>query len=232
MFTWCRKIPSYVRLEVPKSRSDSCPQSGTLVLDTSQLHQIEAAKLEACYLELDDRIRAMPFDKGSPSWAQNTPHPVRRIAKGRPAFTLGIMSWADDVSGNRTKQYNPHTNVYVANTNLPHEKLQQEYFVRFCSTSPDASALEQLDALGEEIGQDKWHVAYDCILETEIIFRIISRLKPADNPQQSEECSHIGLKGNMYCRRCHVGGSDGVVETSEGFHALFSVRFDKSNRIS
>ena len=115
------------------------------------------------------------------------------------------MTWADDVSGNRTKQYNPHPNVYIANINLPHKKLQQEYFVRFTSTSPDASALEQLEVITKETGPDNWHNAYDCELEQEILFRVISRIKPADNPQQSELCSHIGLGGNHYCRRCKIG---------------------------
>ena len=69
-------------------------------------------------------------------------------------MTLGIMTWADDVSGNVSKQYNAHTSVYVSNMNLPHKQLQQEYFVRFISTSPEASALEQLDALGSGIRKD------------------------------------------------------------------------------
>lgn len=133
------------------------------------------------------------------------------------------MTWADDVSGNRTKQYNPHTNVYVANMNLPHQHLQQEYFVRFHSTSQDASAMEQLDALGDTIGKDRWHTAYDCLLEQEIIFRIISRVKPADNPQQSELCSHIGLKGSHFCRRCDIGGAAEYVESPQGYEELFAV---------
>lgn len=151
------------------------------------------------------------------------PHPVRKIACGRPTFTIGMMTWADDVSGNRTKQFNPHTNIYVANMNLPNRKRQQEYFVRFSSTSPEASALEQLEAVSAETGTEKWHLAYDCLLEREILFRVISRLKPADNPQQSELCSHIGLGGNQYCRQCKVGGTSTHVESDTGYDQLFYV---------
>jgi len=79
------------------------------------------------------------------------PHPTREIANGRPAFCIRIMPWADDVSGNRSKQYNAHMNLYVANVNLPHRKLSQEYFVRFCSTSPHASASEQFAALSDDL---------------------------------------------------------------------------------
>ena len=152
------------------------------------------------------------------------PHPVRQKARGKPTFTLGIMSWADDVSGNRSKQYNAHTNVYTANLNLPHRKLQQEYFVRFCSTSTNAGALEQLDGLAAGLGPDEWHEAYDCLLQEEILFRLIIRAKPADNPQQSELCSHIGLHGNKFCRRCHAGGTASMVESHAGYEELFTVR--------
>ncbi|KAJ7862001.1 hypothetical protein B0H14DRAFT_3615236 [Mycena olivaceomarginata] len=72
----------------------------------------------------------------------HTPHPVREIAQGRPVFVLRIMPWADDVSGNRSKQYNAHMNMYIANINLPHQLLSQEYFY--------ASSLEQFDALAED----------------------------------------------------------------------------------
>ncbi|KAI0692829.1 hypothetical protein BC835DRAFT_1276958 [Cytidiella melzeri] len=149
------------------------------------------------------------------------PHPVRLKAQGRPTFTLGLMSWADDVSGNRSKQYNAHTNVYAVNLNLPHCKLQQEYFVRFSSTSPTAGALEQLDGFAEDVGPDRWHEAYDCVLQQEILFRLIVRVEAADNPQQSELCSHIGLNRNKFCRKCHVGGPAKDMETHIGHQSLY-----------
>lgn len=77
------------------------------------------------------------------------PNPVRAIAKGKPVFSLRVMPWADDVSGNRSKQYNPHVNIYMKNLNIPSEKLKQQFFVRFCSTSPDAGSNEQFRAFLE-----------------------------------------------------------------------------------
>lgn len=61
------------------------------------------------------------------------------------------MPWADDVSGNVSKLYNAHTNIYVANASLPHAQLSQEYFIRFSSTSPHASASEQFAALFRDL---------------------------------------------------------------------------------
>ncbi|KAI0685857.1 hypothetical protein BC835DRAFT_1535847 [Cytidiella melzeri] len=148
------------------------------------------------------------FNNTAPEWTQELSHPVRLKAQGRPTFTLGLMSWADDVSGNPS-------------LNLPHCKLQQEYFIRFGSTSPTATGLEQLDGFAEDVGPDCWHEAYDCLLKQEILFRLIVRVEPADNTQQSELCSHIGLNGNKFCRKCHAGGPAREMETHGGYHSLY-----------
>lgn len=61
-------------------------------------------------------------------------------------YTSFIKLWGDDVSGNRSKQYNAHTNVYFTHGNLPHQKLAQQYHVKFSSTSQFATSGEQFDA--------------------------------------------------------------------------------------
>jgi cysteinyl-tRNA synthetase len=47
----------------------------------------------------------------------------------------------------------------------------------------------------------------------------------SDNPMQSEVASHIGGKGNCFCRKCRVGGNQKDKATNEGYHALFAVSF-------
>ncbi|KAJ7715042.1 hypothetical protein B0H16DRAFT_1477673 [Mycena metata] len=141
--------------------------------------------------------------------------------QGKPVFVLRIMPWADDVSGNRSKQYNAHKNIYLANLNLPHKLLSQEYFVRFCATSQHASSLEQFDALAGDCTQADWTTAYDCKLQQEV-FRIGIHLLPADNPQQAETTSTAGSSANLWCREGDGGGSAVHRETNEGYHALFS----------
>lgn len=80
-----------------------------------------------------------------------TPHKLRNRADGRQTYRIRVMPWSDDVSGNVSKQYNAHTNLYVQNIAIPHRMLAQEYFVRFSSTSPHASSSEQFAALKRDL---------------------------------------------------------------------------------
>ncbi|KAI0794995.1 hypothetical protein C8Q75DRAFT_838852 [Abortiporus biennis] len=174
--------------------------------DEAGVKRISVDNLAQNFHELEDSLKVRDFQ----ICFHKMPHSVQKMAKGKATFTLNIMTWADDVSGNRTKQFNAHTNVYLANLSLPHQKLQQEYFIRFCSTSQHASALELLEAVADD-------------LEEEILFRIMSRIKPGDNPQQSDFASHIGGGGNCNCHRCKIGGNYEHAESNEGYAALFLV---------
>lgn len=79
------------------------------------------------------------------------PNPLRELAQGDELYRVQIQAWGDDVSGNKSKQYNLHNNVYISNSNLPHRLLQQEYFVKFASTSAHASVVEQMAALVQQV---------------------------------------------------------------------------------
>lgn len=70
--------------------------------------------------------------------------------------------------------------------------------------------------------EDVWHEAYDCELETDILFQIIPHLLPADNPQQAESASHVGGKGNLPCRRDMIGGTSIQRKSDTGYEAFFS----------
>ncbi|EGO02631.1 hypothetical protein SERLA73DRAFT_48037, partial [Serpula lacrymans var. lacrymans S7.3] len=143
------------------------------------------------------------------------------ITQGRQMHTCYIKAWGDDVSGNRSKQYNEHRNIYFAHANLPQKKLSQKFFVRFCSMFPHASIGEQFDTLMVDNVTNKWHTAYDCMTSEDIVFRILPVFLSADNPQQSELCSHVGLKGNYWCRVCHLGGTQQETETDQIYQQHF-----------
>lgn len=151
------------------------------------------------------------------------------------------MPWADDASGNQSKQYNPHINLCTQNLNVPHEKLKHQYFVCFCSTSQHASSGEQFRPFIEEwygvflyispdaevvhSGRNKFLEAYDCKLGRNILFRVFPHCLPSDNPQQAESLSVIGPGGKRNCVRGKAGGDKEDRESDEGYHTLFYVSF-------
>jgi hypothetical protein len=79
------------------------------------------------------------------------PHNLRVLANGEELYVVMLPLWCDEVSGNHSKQYNKHINIYMANSNLPGRLLQQEYFVCFVSMSPHASSPEQFSAVLDDI---------------------------------------------------------------------------------
>ena len=54
------------------------------------------------------------------------PNDLRVLANDEELYVVMLPLWCDDVSGNRSKQYNKHINMYMANSNLPGRLLQQE----------------------------------------------------------------------------------------------------------
>ncbi|KAJ6563490.1 hypothetical protein B0H10DRAFT_1929455 [Mycena sp. CBHHK59/15] len=158
------------------------------------------------------------------AFAKHIPNVCRSIDDGEDLFTVWMPFWADDVSGARSKQYQKHINVYTTNANLPGQLLQQEYFVRFVSTSPNAGALEQLKVVTEQVKST--HVkpvrCYNAETGRPCGVRLNAPDGPADNPQQAEESSHIGHQGNYFCRFCKVGGSKEEKESLEGYHAFYA----------
>lgn len=73
------------------------------------------------------------------------------VGEDEDLFVIMVSPWADDVSGNKSKQYNKHMNMYASNGCLPGQLLQQEFHVHYVSTSPYASSAEQFSAFRDQV---------------------------------------------------------------------------------
>ncbi|KAG8774404.1 hypothetical protein FRC12_001986 [Ceratobasidium sp. 428] len=63
-------------------------------------------------------------------------------------------------------------------------------------------------------------VAFDCVLQEEVLVRPYALFWAGDNPMQAEHCS-TGMNSNHFCRTCNAGGSDEFKQSFDGYKSLF-----------
>ncbi|KAG1722393.1 uncharacterized protein EDB91DRAFT_1240223 [Suillus paluster] len=115
-------------------------------------------------------------------------------------YTIPLIIFMDDMSGNISKQWNKHHTIYMSNANLPREMLEKEFFV-------DAA----------QSGVSAW----DCKYDEEVMLIPYGLFLAGDNPMQAEECSHAGLSCNYFCRTCDVGRTKAYKESEAGYNSIF-----------
>ncbi|KAJ7208459.1 hypothetical protein C8J57DRAFT_1257855 [Mycena rebaudengoi] len=207
------------------SISFDAQQKATIIDDKTDL---------ICTSDLKDNYLDLQHTNEIPQWSQvsiksghpnRMPNPKRKIAGGHPMYSSLIDYFGDDVSGNRTKSWNKHWNAYLTHRNLPQSLLQQEFHMHFISTSPNASISEQFVEFKvavdgcREIHTNPIRVQDETGATTCIC--IYANAGPSDNPMQSEISAHIGGKGNYFCQKCRVGGTQKEKATNDGYHVLF-----------
>jgi hypothetical protein len=79
------------------------------------------------------------------------PHPLRAVAGLRPVYSIPIIIFMDDVSGNQTNVWNKHISSYISNAALTREVLNTEYSVQFVLTSKHASPSELMQGIREDL---------------------------------------------------------------------------------
>jgi len=114
---------------------------------------IAASDLKYNMLDLED-MSLMP------EWGPETiasghvscmPNPDRALAGGNPIYSAFIDIFGDDVSGNQSKSWNKHWNIYITHQNLPRKLLFQQCHIHFTSTSTYATVPEQFHGIKEVI---------------------------------------------------------------------------------
>ncbi|KAI0369657.1 hypothetical protein BV20DRAFT_945672 [Pilatotrama ljubarskyi] len=183
----------------------------------------------AMFLQNWPEIEASKGDKAASIFAPNSreyaakmPNADRLTAAGLEWESPPLIIFIDDVSGNSSKQWNVHYSCYMSNGALPRHEIEKSRNVKFVATSPHASPMEIIQAVCDDIrhGGTTPLRAWDAIRKRYILVRPWILFLPGDNPMQAELCSHIGLKGNHFCRCCHVGGDKAFKESDDGFASL------------
>lgn len=91
------------------------------------------------------------FSETSRQYGSLMPHPLRAKADGRMVYTVPVIVFMDDASGNISKQWNKHIVVYLSNAGLPREMLEKEFCTRFVTSSPHASPMELMRAVRDSM---------------------------------------------------------------------------------
>ncbi|KAF8883784.1 hypothetical protein CPB85DRAFT_1493392 [Mucidula mucida] len=168
------------------------------VLNKESTTLIKASELSRNYLDLE-------HDGGLPKWADTCadlsvkmPNPKRALAEGDPLYTSFVEYFSDDVSGNRTKQWNKHWNVYMTHQNLPRQLLQQEFHVHFVSSSPHASTTSSTASLRRLSTQRELVKVRDGVSGQTTRFLLQNMVEPSDNPMQSEIAASMAQKETFH----------------------------------
>ena len=111
-------------------------------------------------LKLFQNLLDLEGSHSLPTWAPETiakghvtriPNPDRALADGLPIYTSFIDIFGDDVSGNQSKSWNKHWNIYILHRNLPRQVLYQQCHIHFISTSTHAAVPEQFHGIKDII---------------------------------------------------------------------------------
>ncbi|KAJ7048004.1 hypothetical protein C8F01DRAFT_1008807 [Mycena amicta] len=149
------------------------------------------------------------------------PNSQRALSGDRDLYVVGVSIWIDDVSGNKSKQYYKFIVMLGQNTAIPGQLLKQEFHIHFMAASPNTTTAEYSALLRDFIRSTETNpiIAYNAHTQREaaVILRVVDEV--ADNPQQSEEASHmISASANFPCRKCKWGGSKKQKETAKTYH--------------
>ncbi|CAE6511279.1 unnamed protein product [Rhizoctonia solani] len=171
----------------------------------------------------------LSFEVSSASYGDCLVHPMRSIAAGRAVYSVPLIVFQDDVSANRSKQWNKHHVIYISNASLPRKEMNREVNVRFIGSSPHAKPLEMMACVISMCNEtfEEPVVAWDAVDQEEVLVQVYWHCISADNQMHVEHCSSTGMNSNYFCRACMSGGPQTERVTLDGFMKLLQPGDDR-----
>jgi hypothetical protein len=122
-------------------------QNGFIVSDEKEV--ISTSSFQRSYKDITfyPAELACGLTKSSERYATLEPSPWWKKSGGWMVYTVPLIIFMDDVSGNISKQWNKHYIVYMSNASLPREMLDEEFTIHFMMSSPHASSMELMQAM-------------------------------------------------------------------------------------
>ncbi|PLW23303.1 hypothetical protein PCASD_10954 [Puccinia coronata f. sp. avenae] len=187
-----------------------------LGFDDARLRSIEVKEFDRLYSDIlmadctrliDACNHCFIESNGRPNDHQvvSVPNPWRIKAKGRLIRHVPITLYADDTSGNISKQFNKHISFFFTLSGLPPRVSNQEYNCHFLSTSNVASVLEISEQIVHHLNrmaQDGF-AAYDCSITQPVLVQSVVLCFLADSPMHAEVTNTPNPgQSNHPCRMC------------------------------
>ncbi|OAV86465.1 hypothetical protein PTTG_29892 [Puccinia triticina 1-1 BBBD Race 1] len=135
------------------------------------------------------------------------PNPWRKKAENCIIRHVPLTLYADDTSGNCSKQWNKHISYYFTLSGLHPHWSNQEYNCQFVATSNVASCLELADPIIEEINDMSinGHFAYDSILNQRVLIMSFVLVALGNSPMHAEMTSTpMPANANIPCCMCQL----------------------------
>ncbi|KAI8458796.1 hypothetical protein BY996DRAFT_6430113 [Phakopsora pachyrhizi] len=135
------------------------------------------------------------------------PNPWRIKAEGKMIRHVPLSFYADDTSGNISKQWNKHISIFMSLAGVPPKLSNQEFNKLFVTTSNIASALELAAPVFEELKKltTSGFTAFDYSLQGDVLVLPVVLLFMADSPMHAEITSTMQPNTSLKpCRICKL----------------------------
>ncbi|KAI8445640.1 hypothetical protein BY996DRAFT_6423816 [Phakopsora pachyrhizi] len=135
------------------------------------------------------------------------PNHWRVKAQGKMIRHVPLNFYADDTSGNLSKQWNKHISIFMSLAGLPPHFSNLEFNTLFFGTSNIASALELFTPVNEELNKlsTTEFSAFDFSIQEDVLVLPVVLLFMAESPMHAEITSTMSPNISLQpCRICNL----------------------------